>query len=272
METWKFEEGYENKKIVDSTSVNLAELKTDRDVITAYAELSKASYHRDSMIHSHGEIANEKARQIVDDVRARLEKAGWHVHIFANGSIHDHCDVEEYLHAFAGLPELSNVVFSSERNIELTPKELFNDDGTLRTMQETLDLLRERIGEDNLQIDKMAENGEIEQETADIVKAIMKEQNLEEIQEIDEDNRTLKAGESEWTWRKNDNEAEEEVRENLEDDDYSWKEAVANDNTTLGFDEWIDEVINVDGWQNSLCTYDGQSYELPSGVVYWRSN
>jgi hypothetical protein len=45
---------------------------------------------------------------------------------------------------------------------------------------------------------------------------------------------------------------EQRAREYLEDDTEMWKQAVASDSTTQSFDEWCEEVINVDGWEHVL--------------------
>lgn len=264
-----FEQGYEGKQIINPETVNLETLKTDRNYIVMYAELSKASHFRKDA--QKGNLASEKSRQIVDEVRTRLEKAGWHVHIFANGSVHDHCNVEMYLHAFCGLPEVSEVPFANESNLTLTETELFNVDGSLKTMSETLDRLRQRIGEKALDLDKMLEENEIIEDTVKTVKAIMTEEELTELHELDEDNCTFRSGPKEYTWRNNEDEAEEEARKNLEDGEL-WKGAVEADSTTASLDDWIDDVLNMDGWESELCTYDGMSHDLSDGKVYWRTN
>jgi len=40
--------------------------------------------------------------------------------------------------------------------------------------------------------------------------------------------------------------------EYLENDTELWKLAVANDNTTQGFDEFNEEILNIDGWEHVL--------------------
>ena len=239
MVNFEFEKGYEDRNIVNPKSVELAmskgELKTDKDVIVAYAELSKAVHFQDSKIErpdhkeyekSHGDMARDLEMQLVDDVRARLEKAGWHAHIFANGSVHDNCDAELYLHAFAGMPEVSEVPFSNKGNLELTETELFNENGTLRSKEETLNLLRERVGELPLNLEKMLEENEITEETKIIVEGIMKAEDLTELQELDEDNRTMRSGEKEFTWRRDEDEAKEEAEDYLDNDEEFWKMAL----------------------------------------------
>lgn len=282
MENWKYVEAYEKRKVVDAATVTLAKLTTDKDFVTAYGKLCEAVHFQDSSAPegaANGKTANEKRKQIVDEVHFRLEKAGWHVHIFKNGSVHEadfgngKCDYtsSDYLFGGFGMPEVHQVPFSDNWNTELTETELFNDNGSLRTKQETLNLLRQRIGRDAVNVDKMLEDGKITEETAEIVKAIMAAQNLTEIQEINEDARTFIAGSQEWTWRSNEVEAEEEAREYLEEGE-GWRGAVKAEQTTQSLEEWINDILNMDGWQNELCGYDGQSYELESGIVYWRSN
>lgn len=265
-----FEQGHEGKQIINSETVNLATLKTDRDYIVTYAELSKASHWRKDP--QKGNLASEKSRQIVDEVRTRLERAGWHVHIFANGSIHDHCNVDMYLHSFAGMPEVSEVPFANGGNLQLTETDLFNADGSLKPMNESLELLRQRIGEQPLNLDTILENNEITTETAETVRAIMTEEELTELHELDEDARTFRSGPEEYTWRNSEDEAEEEARDYLEEDKDMWIEAVKAGNTEQSFEDWIDQVLNIDGWAHVLCGYDGQSHDLSDGKVYWRTN
>ena len=64
-------------------------------------------------------------------------------------------------------------------------------------------------------------------------------------------------------------EGEERAREYLEDDDYLWKEAVQSDRTTMGFDEWIDYVISMDGVGSILNSWDGsEEYITVNGTEY----
>lgn len=267
-----YELGYEDKQIVNPDSIDISKFETDRDFIVTYALLSKAARWRDSK--KRGTEAHDKAKQIVDEVRTRLERVGWHAHIFKTGSCECNCKRERYLYVLSGLPQVSEVPFSDKTGVELEQQELFNKDGSLREMPQTLELLKIRIGKDILLIDEMLENDEITEDVANTVKAIMKEQDLEELHELDQDyngNYTMCCGSTEWTWRDRESEAEEEVREYLEDGEL-WRMAVEAEQTIRSLDDWIEEVINIDGWQSQLCRYDGCSYELPDGKVYWRTN
>jgi len=54
-----------------------------------------------------------------------------------------------------------------------------------------------------------------------------------------------------------DSEAYMRCEEYLKDDDELWKMAVDEGNTTLGLDEWTEQVINIDGYGHLLNSYDG---------------
>jgi len=67
-----------------------------------------------------------------------------------------------------------------------------------------------------------------------------------------------------------DSEADWEAREYLEDDEYNWKCAVESDNTTLGFRDWVDYVLDMDGRANILSSYDGcEDYETIDEIDYY---
>jgi len=66
---------------------------------------------------------------------------------------------------------------------------------------------------------------------------------------------------------------EEEARKYLKENDDLWRETVFCGNTTLGLDDWIEEVIYADGWESLLCDYDGTAYYITIDdheVVCWR--
>lgn len=267
----KFEyiKGHDGKKIVDVDTVDINKLQTDKEIIEAYNELSKASHWRRA--DTQGDKANALSREIVDEVRTRLNSAGWHAHIFKTGSCECSCSTDLYLHAGFGDIEVSEVPFADNSNLNLTPSELFKEDGSLRTMQETLKLLRDRIGEDALDLDDLAESGEISSEVIETVKAIVADLGGVEVHSINEDGREFTSGAKTYTWMDNEDTAEETAREYLEDGEL-WKMAVDAGNTTDGLSGWIDTVLNIDGWEPQLCTYDGCSHFLVDGTVYWRCN
>ena len=95
----------------------------------------------------------------------------------------------------------------------------------------------------------------------------------EKIEDFEEDNEifrfTTEDG-TDYEGCENEAVAERIARDCLESDNYFWKQAVASDHTTLGFDDWVDHVLNMDGWQHELCRYDGDYKETKNGIVYWR--
>jgi len=67
-----------------------------------------------------------------------------------------------------------------------------------------------------------------------------------------------------------DSEADREARNYLEDDEYMWIEAVKSKNTTSSFNDWVDEVINMDGRASLLSGYDGsENSEDINGTTYY---
>jgi len=61
--------------------------------------------------------------------------------------------------------------------------------------------------------------------------------------------------------------AEEKALDYLTDDDELWKMS----DTHEGLEEWAQTVLACDGWENTLCRYDGIPNYLPCGAVYWRN-
>lgn len=67
-----------------------------------------------------------------------------------------------------------------------------------------------------------------------------------------------------------DSEADYKARDYLEDDEYLWKQAVESGNTTEGFNDWIDSVLNMDGRGSILGGYDGcEESEEINGTDYY---
>ena len=65
-------------------------------------------------------------------------------------------------------------------------------------------------------------------------------------------------------------EGEERARECLEDGEL-WKMAVEADNTTQSLEDWVEEVLNIDGWETTLdASYFGE-YEGISYYSTWDS-
>lgn len=67
-----------------------------------------------------------------------------------------------------------------------------------------------------------------------------------------------------------DSEADAKCREDLVDNDELWKQAVQHGDTTLGLEEWADQVISVDGRGSILNRYDGdEGEEEVNGTWYF---
>lgn len=58
---------------------------------------------------------------------------------------------------------------------------------------------------------------------------------------------------------------EERAKEYLEDGE-SWRQAVEAEHTTQGLDDWVEDVLNIDGWEHCLDAYYFGDYE---GVDYY---
>lgn len=67
-----------------------------------------------------------------------------------------------------------------------------------------------------------------------------------------------------------DDEADRKANDYLTDDEYCWKCAVENGQTTAGLQEWADDVLSIDGRGSVLNGYDGcEEYEQIDGIDYY---
>jgi hypothetical protein len=270
---WKYGKGYEGRKIILPLSVKMDKLDTEKKIILAFCEFGRASHFRagGKKGTANGTIARIQEMRLADKVRAIFETAGWHAHIFQTGSCDCRCDLLCYLHALCGDIRVSEVTFSKQHNITLREEEMF-DGENVRLIEDALDRLRKRIGEPTLNLVEMADNYDLDDYTDQTVHLIMEAEGLTEVHEVDADARTFRSGAQEYTWRKNEEEAEKEAREVSISDDELWREAVKAGRTTKSLEDWVQEVIDIDGWAHVLCTYDGDYGTLGDGTVYWRVN
>ncbi len=67
-----------------------------------------------------------------------------------------------------------------------------------------------------------------------------------------------------------DSEADISANDYLTDDEELWKMAVESGNTTLGIDEWAEQITSYDGRGQQLAGYDGcEEYEDVNGTTYY---
>jgi len=267
---WKYGKGYGGRKIILPLSVKMDRLvpDTEKKIVMAFCEFGKASHFRarGKKGVANGSIARKREMELADSVRAIFETAGWHPHIFQTGSCDCKCDRPTYLYALCGDIRVSEVPFSKLHNIALKEEEMF-DGEYVRPSDDTLDRLRKRIGEPDISEDIAIDASP---EVVKIIDGILKAEGLSEIHDLDENARTFQSGAQEYTWRKSEDEAEEEARKSLTDDPELWKMAVQSGHTEKGLDEWVKEVLASDGWAHVLCSYDGDYGVLNDGTVYWR--
>jgi hypothetical protein len=209
-------------------------------------------------------IQLNRLKQVVEDL---LVNAGWEVHIVDPVKS---SEAEDYLHSTGGALQVHQVPFSAEWNTELRLDELCDKSGSIRTKEETLALLRDRIGVDRFDIEELSE------EDRGYVLAIMQREELDLEDLHDVEGQELTAGAQTFEWFRDDEEGEQEALDYLTDDSYIWKEAVAAGNTTDGLEEWAEDVIRIDGWAQIIGGYDGleRVAELKDGTwfPYIRTN
>ena len=261
----KRERGYEGKSIISATNAEIGKVMIDgaeREILTTYVLLQKASHFRKTSVARN--LASKQAKQLKDLVEGILISAGWEVHI------KNHLQREStpcYIHDALTDLAVHEVPFCSETNIILQKQELFDKLGKVRKKEETLRLLKEKIGEK--EIDILSLDDEIRLP----VVAILKEEGLTLLHEVGL--RKLRSGNKGFQWYWSEEEMKEEAREFLEEGE-EWKSAVDADLTTAGLEDWIEEVIICDGSASVLPTYDGSLREatLPSGetLYYVRIN
>jgi hypothetical protein len=249
METLK---GYDNKEIYKYSDEELEEIMksgNEKLIIKTYLNLNKSWYYQNDK--ENGKRSLEKARQYKHIVQKLFESKGWEAHI-ENPNTKEKTSC--YIHNGIGYYiAVHQVPFSNEWNIELNDKELFKGN-KLRTKEETLKLLKKRIGEEPIDLEKMHQNNEIDELDYKIIKAIMQEEQLIELHEIN--GTTIRCGAEEYKYYYDYNDAEEEARKYLKDGEL-WEMAVSEKRTTLGLDDWIEDVINMDGTFSIVSGYDG---------------
>jgi hypothetical protein len=204
----------------------------------------------------HGTIDTERLnaykqldslKQVVEDI---LVGAGWEVHIVDSLK---RTEAADYIHAAGYGLQVHEVPFTAECNIELRLDELCSESGNIRPKEETLALLKGRVGLDAFDLRELSE------EDMDYVLAIMRqeERDLEYLHDVNVTGQELTTGARSFRWFRDEEEAEDEAMVYLTDDDGLWKGAVAAGSTTVSLEEWAKGALRIDGWAHILGGYDG---------------
>lgn len=249
--------GYEDKEIIEMQDTEAQEILKQgnpRQIISLYLKLREAHHYQTN--EERGNTAYKQAERLKTKVQKLLEEAGWEAHIV------NPCQNEKspsYIHAAAGASlQVHQVPFSQEWNITLLEEELFTPQGNLRTRSDTLLWLKERIGEAEIRLDGMPYEltylGKIDEKTRKIIAKIMKEEGLDILHEVN--GQEFRCGSQSFRWFNNEEEAIQEAREYLEDGG-GWREAVAAGSETRSLVDWIEDVLNTDGWGHVLSSWDG---------------
>lgn len=266
MKTYK---GYEGKEIIEATDEEVEHVLKKgnaKDTIDLYMKLRMASHWQSNKLK--GSIAIEQSNWLKEKVQRLLENAGWEAHIVNHLQADNALD---YIHDTGSKLEVHEVPFANELNLTLEDDELFNNDGDLRNKNDSMKLLKVRIGEEEIDLDDEC----LSEDDKEIVDAIMEKEGLNYLHELDVDYKTLRSGGREFEWFFDEDDAEVKAREYLEEGEL-WKMAVEGDNTTAGLDDWIDDVLSTDGWGQTFGSYDGleRRCKTKSGecVPYIRTN
>ncbi|MEA1997728.1 MAG: hypothetical protein U9N61_00170 [Euryarchaeota archaeon] len=246
--TWQKPNGrYVDEIELDERVNHLIDVGTADELMLEFKLIGK-SIHQGTIdarrLNAYVQLA--RLKQAVEDL---LVEAGWEVHIVDPIKT---TEAEDYIHSTGGTLQVHQVPFSGEWNIELELNEMCDQNGKIRSKEETLALLKERIGVDTF------DSEELSKDDADHIRAIMKAEELDLENLHDVCGRGLTTGAMSFEWFRDEEEAEEEAREYLTDDPELWKMAVAAGNTTDGLEEWVEDVLNIDGWGQTLGGYDGE--------------
>jgi hypothetical protein len=167
--------------------------------------------------------------------------------------------------------EIHETPFSQETNIVLTEEELFDGDN-IRDKEDAFKLLKKRIGEPVINLKKALDDGDIDKIDYKIIKAIMKEEKLIEAHEIN--NTEFRCGARTFKYFHSEEDYEEYCRDYLQDGEM-WRDAVHNRYTTLGLDDWIEDIIQSGEVMNYVSSYDGQKRSVDvdnENIIYYRIN
>ena len=236
-----------------------------KDIYGLYAGGFQAwFYHGKDKNGENGKIGMEYMEKAEEKLKEIMGKQGYPIE---KKQVEEHED--EYIHFTLGNVCVHQLPFLDEWNMSIE-KYIFDKEGRIKTWREAKNMIREDVGEEEFDL------SELDDDIRVLVEAVKKEEDIE-IQDVEGDSViTITAGEEEFTILKGGEEQGEEMaRDYLEDGDL-WKMAVEGDNTTSGLDDWIDDILETDGWESEICCYDGQcryaKTEEGKEVVYYQSN
>ena len=160
----------------------------------------------------------------------------------------------------------------SATHIDVMPY-LFDEDGAIREREEFVKAYRERNSEPHYTWGRA--EAELDDEELCMLRELLEDTGLsiEDVKDVKEGQwATLELDlfNRRYEMVRDEDECVERAREGLEDGEM-WRMQVQQGNTTKGLDDWVEEVLDIDGWEPELCCYDGTSHTTKGGYVYWRS-
>lgn len=180
---------------------------------------------------------------------------------------------EKELFFLAGSLSVRAISRVSGAHIDVMPY-LFDEDGSIREQEEFVRAYQERNPEPRYTWEKAG--AELDDEEAGMLREFLEDMGLaiEDVKDVKEGRWvTLEVDlyNKKYEMMRNEDGCIEKARESLEDGEI-WKMQVQQGSTTKGLDDWVEEVLSIDGWESELCRYDGVSHTTKGGYVYWRSD
>jgi len=150
-------------------------------------------------------------------------------------------------------------------NIE---KYMFDEDKELLSWEECKERIRNDIG-----LDVCDWKEEVDEEHWSLVDSFLEKNDVEihEVQYGSYGELILTCGSQKWIIETEEGQGEDMATDYLEQGEHLWRDAVGNGSTMLGFKDWCRMVLDVDGWDHIVCSYDGYGRYLKNNLYYWRS-
>lgn len=267
MQNLRYIEGFMGYRIVDEQTLPDPVLGqcSDEDLVRTYLLLKEANYHQQDSREGHqkGLAAFRRARSLEPHVISVFRRAGWTALSIPDGGdpIQPH---EIRLNPGPWGLDVMYVPFSMEQHISAEMEDFFDSSGKIYSKDETLRRLKQKYGEEEIDLEALREDDELEWDDYVVIKGILATEGLKSLHELDTDLQTLRSGQDSFQWAESEDEVRGRVRAELESSE-AWKEAVAADQTVLGEKEWIENTIRVEGWAASIAE-DGLRRDIPSYI------